>query len=287
MAVRDVGTIDRKKWTSPFAWRDRLPLEVAVQVRLDEQKGYEHSIHRYFGHRLDMSKRRYRVYNEVCEFGDLLEVLAVYSRSWRRRRDVYKWIEAHPKIRRALQVRRGNVASAMVSEEKADKFVQATHVEAWKEYVREREKRREGARQAKEDPSAAIKRLVPKEAKEGPRQIADREALEARTDIEFDTMSVVSDDGEDGLELEDELPNVIPEGFLWHVFRQLVDAVSVLHEGSGQEGGMPWKEIVHKDIHNMNVFVKPVDCGEGTVEAKSDNIEARRFREQEVCSATV
>jgi hypothetical protein len=57
MAVRDIGSITPSKWTSPFAWRDHLPREIAILIRLDEHKAYEHNIHRYFGLRLNMAKR--------------------------------------------------------------------------------------------------------------------------------------------------------------------------------------------------------------------------------------
>jgi serine/threonine protein kinase len=68
------------------------------------------------------------------------------------------------------------------------------------------------------------------------------------------------------MELSDWPPGpVIPEDFLWHIFRQLVEAITVMHQGNGHLiNGKEWKEIIHCDIHGTNIFVKPGEGGEGT-----------------------
>lgn len=265
IAVRDIGTVDRKYWTSPFFWRDQLPRELAINIRLDEQDAYEHSIHRYFGHRLDMPKRRYRVYNEVCEFGNLLDVLDTYSTGWRRRWDVFRWLETHPNINMVKS------ASQNLSRPQREKAMKEVHAEQWREYMK--------ARDTRSDTPGAHGLALPG------KKDADRES---RTSIEFDAMSVIQERGEEGIELDEKLPDVIPEGFLWHVFRQLVNAVSVMHEGTehAKESGT-WKEIVHRDIHLMNIFVKPAKNGEGTFKADMDNSQIRTFRQEEVCRLVI
>ncbi|KAJ4376031.1 hypothetical protein N0V83_001311 [Neocucurbitaria cava] len=81
---------------------------------------------------------------------------------------------------------------------------------------------------------------------------------------EYETMSGLSDWHND--DLPEDLPEVIPESFLWTVFDQLVDAFSVLGSGRVEERDdgdgvekRAWNEIVHRDVHLMNIFVKPID----------------------------
>lgn len=63
-------------------------------------------------------------------------------------------------------------------------------------------------------------------------------------------------------EISEELPEVIPEAFLWQVFDQLVGAALVMQKGATPfVGETKWKEIVHRDIHFGNLFVKPCDEG--------------------------
>ena len=79
---------------------------------------------------------------------------------------------------------------------------------------------------------------------------------------EYDEMSDIEEWHDD--DIEDNLPDVIPERFLWTVFDQLVDAFTIL--GTGGDGGPEgeqWKEIVHKDVHLGNIFVKKRNDAEG------------------------
>lgn len=69
---------------------------------------------------------------------------------------------------------------------------------------------------------------------------------------------------EDDEEGEEEEPSfdtlaVIPEGFIWHVFSQLVDACEVLQTGSIAPAAvdLDWKAITHLDISLGNVFLEP------------------------------
>ena len=48
------------------------------------------NIHRYFGHRISLHLRRYRLYNEVCDLGDLLHALCLYESEWWVRRGSFR-----------------------------------------------------------------------------------------------------------------------------------------------------------------------------------------------------
>jgi serine/threonine protein kinase len=264
MAVRDV-VLDRESWTSPFSWRDYLPMELAVHVRLHEQAAHEQGIHRYSGHRLDMPRRRYRVYNDVCEFGDLYTALGEYSKRWRRRRDAFKWLEAHPEIARAREVAQNRVNEGRMTPRDADSYTRQMEERQWTEYV--------NARLVRNGLSSNV--IVPRETTE------QAEAREFRTSKDFDDMTIIVEEGTIGMELSAWPPGpVIPEDFLWHIFRQLVEAITVMHQGNGHLfNGKEWKEIVHCDIHGTNIFVKLVEGGEGTALSLSGSNE-RKFEER-------
>lgn len=68
-------------WTSPKNWRDQLPISVAVQERM-RNEGRPKSIHKYRGYRLNMEQRRFRVYNDMCKYGDLATAMKRYSDPW-------------------------------------------------------------------------------------------------------------------------------------------------------------------------------------------------------------
>jgi len=79
---------------------------------------------------------------------------------------------------------------------------------------------------------------------------------------EYDEMSDIEEWHND--DIDDNLPGVIPERFLWTVFDQLVDAFTILGTGGdGRPEGEQWKEIVHKDVHLGNIFVKKRDDADG------------------------
>ncbi|KAF9692864.1 hypothetical protein EKO04_009106 [Ascochyta lentis] len=215
LAVRDVATVHQDKWINPINWRDHLPREIAILRRLDEQKGYNNNLHRYYGHRIDPWKRRYRVYNEVCDLGVLDNALQHYSRPWRRRHNKYRWLKAHPEIEAARRNPHG------LSPEEMDSDVQDTRTETWIEYLEAKA----------QDP-------------------------EHHKDKQFDDLSDIED--WNGEELDEVLPDVIPEAFLWQVFDQLVGAALVMQRGAVPfVGDKKWKEIVHSDMHFGNIFVKP------------------------------
>ncbi|KAH7092317.1 hypothetical protein FB567DRAFT_625351 [Paraphoma chrysanthemicola] len=143
IAARDVATMDPPKWTNPVSWRDQLPREIAIQVRLNEQNGHEHNIHRYLGHRISFWQRRYRIFNEACGLGDLFRALISYSKPWHKRRNMFRWLEAHPEIieaRERDETERGDADDEEDGEtERID--LQDTIEEARNEYERERIRR--------------------------------------------------------------------------------------------------------------------------------------------------
>jgi ubiquitin C-terminal hydrolase len=80
LAVKDAFTIDLADWVNPINWRDQLPREIAIQRRLHERHGHEHHVHHYYGHRIAFWQRQYRLYNEVCDLGSLMDAMDWYSR---------------------------------------------------------------------------------------------------------------------------------------------------------------------------------------------------------------
>ncbi|KAF1849253.1 uncharacterized protein K460DRAFT_259368, partial [Cucurbitaria berberidis CBS 394.84] len=141
IAVKDIASIYYSDWVNPMNWRDKLPRDVAIQERVRMQGGHR-AIHRYEGYRLSLPGRRYRLYHEVCEYGNLMTAMDYYSKQWRRRRN-----RPFP---------------------------------------------------AKKEPE-----------------------------------------------------HVIPEAFLWEVFRNLVEACTFLERGAGVDmgAGKEWRSIVHNDMH--------------------------------------
>ncbi|KAH6625333.1 kinase-like domain-containing protein [Boeremia exigua] len=228
LAVRDIATMHQDQWINPIKWRDQLPTEIAVLRRLNEQQGYNHNLHRYYGHRIDGWKRRYRVYNEVCDLGNLSGALEYYSRAWRRRHTQHRWLMAHPEIGNARDLgRRGSAVQV-----KRD--VRDARARVWAEYL---------------------------DAKE--------ENPESHKDVHFDDLTDLEDCAKE--EISDDLPEVIPEAFLWQVFGQLAGAALLMHRGADPlVGEKEWKEIVHRDIHLGNIFVKPSKEGAYGSERKPD-----------------
>lgn len=208
----------QNQWVNPINWRDRLPREIAIMRRLDEQGGSENNMHRYYGHRIDAGARRYRIYTEVCDLGNLENALQWYSRQWRRRRHLFKWsrwLKTRPQVEEARANREEYSPGAL------DTIVQDTMNEVWQEY-----------------------------------EEAKRQNPEKHEGLEFDDMSDIEEWRND--ELGETLPPVIPEAFLWHVFDQLAGAALILQKGAEPfVGEKKWKEIVHKDMHTRNIFLKP------------------------------
>lgn len=94
---------------------------------------------------------------------------------------------------------------------------------------------------------------------------------------DFSEMSGIEDWYQD--DLPNDVPLVIPEAFLWHVFDQLVDAALILHRGAEPLiGENKWKEIVHKDMHTGNIFMKPKADGVFGVELEEERKDSQRKR---------
>ena len=235
-AVRDVATLALRHWVDPVNWRDRLPREIAIMRRLEKQGGHHHNIHRYFGHRIDMYKRRYRIYTEVCDLNNVASALEWYSRQWRRRRHMFKWqqwVDIQPEILEAKRNRGGYSPGTVVDD------VRETKTE-----ILEKIQSAEGSVYRGKD---------------------------------FSEMSGIEDWYQD--DLPNDVPLVIPEAFLWHVFDQLVDAALILHRGAEPLiGENKWKEIVHKDMHTGNIFMKPKAEGVFGVELEQERKDSQRKR---------
>jgi hypothetical protein len=76
MAVKECAP-SREAWLSPDEWRDRMPREVKMHQLIDST-GPHQNVLGHTAHRLMMSKRRYRVYMELCRAGRLIERLRSY-----------------------------------------------------------------------------------------------------------------------------------------------------------------------------------------------------------------
>jgi hypothetical protein len=232
-----------------------LPREIAIQVRLNGQEGYNHNIHKYLGHRVNLHLRRYRVYNEVCGMGDLLKALGLYESLWWARRTMFRWLDTHREIVDAKR-------RVALSQASAEDFAKLDEVKkaAWKEYRLAR-RRRES------------------DKKKGLTEDADPTTEHyRRNNSEFDDLPGVGllyegADKDTWDELMDEmpaLPATIDEGFLWHVFDSLANALKVLKNGTGRLiERKAWKEIMHVDLHLMNVFVKPPEPDVGVTKEES------------------
>lgn len=90
MAVKDVKQMDSWKWTNPSYWRDRLPWDIAIQKRLDDQGGHANVV-KYRGHQLSIAQRMYRLFNDACDFGSVASAMAYYSKIW----SVYRLYRAY------------------------------------------------------------------------------------------------------------------------------------------------------------------------------------------------
>ncbi|CAO2652089.1 Nn.00g003720.m01.CDS01 [Neocucurbitaria sp. VM-36] len=276
LAVRDVFVDSPDRWINPVYWRDRLPREIAVQIRLNEQKGYNHHIHRYYAHRVNFWQRRYRIFNEICDLGNLLNALDWYSRAWRRRSNRYRWIYNHPNITAAMDA--VEMAEGWSGSEKME-LVQARR-KAWKRFLRQKKRTRGDNYSLSTDTADHLR--------------YSDQSLTGHTSNEddpyyydYEAMSGLSDWHDE--DLPEELPEVIPESFLWTVFDQLVDAFSVMGTGSVEDDGKKaaWNEIVHRDVHLMNIFVKPSNNVTGTPVESDVNYRFERFKAKDAPSVVL
>ncbi|KAH7068372.1 hypothetical protein BKA63DRAFT_607075 [Paraphoma chrysanthemicola] len=248
IAARDVATMQPPKWTNPVSWRDHLPREIAILVRLNEQNGHEHNIHRYLGHRISFWQRRYRVFNEACELGDLYRALTSYSKPWLKRRNMFRWLETHPEISEAKERYEAEMEDSQdIDDGETERLgLQDAIEEAWDEYEKERTRRQND------------------EADGITREPAGSEIYKQRTHADFDDVPDI--DKWNGKPLPEGFPEVIDEAFIWHVFDSLANALLVLKNGSGVDiDGKEWKEIIHRDLYTSNIFVKPPKDSEGKV----------------------
>lgn len=68
------------QWRDPVAWRDRRPMEIRIHQIIDESRaaaaglGHE-NLAEHRGYRLMMRQRRYRIYLEYYEGGDLCDAI--------------------------------------------------------------------------------------------------------------------------------------------------------------------------------------------------------------------
>jgi hypothetical protein len=259
------------QWLNPVYWRDLLPREIAVQVRLNNRKAYEHNVHRYYGHRVNIRKCRYRVCNEICDLGNLLESLDWYSRQWRRRYNMDQWLARHPTILDAF--------NATVDEsddpDGLEEDLRYAREQAWKRFRILRERRSIHGDEGAISPDALGENTHGRASQS--------------EDILFDDYNAMSDidDWHDEDHLET-IPPVIPKWFLWRVFDQFVDAYSIMGSGrvgtaedeDGQEDegeDKKWDEIVHRDGHLQNIFVKPLANANGELVEPDNKKPRHRF----------
>lgn len=91
---------------------------------------------------------------------------------------------------------------------------------------------------------------------------------------EYDEMSRLKNWHDE--DLPTRLPDMIPEAFLWVVFDQLIDAYTMLgtertdisatateDKENVRESQQPWDEIIHRDGHLLNIFLKSTDGAQG------------------------
>ena len=86
MVVKENATASREAWRDPKNFRDRLPREIAVHRRIEAQRAQEPEARQYIikyrGHRLLMSKRRFRLYLDYASGGNLQKAMGLYNDKW-------------------------------------------------------------------------------------------------------------------------------------------------------------------------------------------------------------
>jgi hypothetical protein len=183
------------------------------------------------------------VFNEVCDLGNLAGALEWYSRLWRRWRNHYRWIEANPELEEVYWDYKGN-GNATESD------VNGQREAAWRF-------------------AYAVKKWPVEEKDGGKDEILDDVASRIVKKIgdRYDDLDDVSDFGEwRDTDLPAEPQDVIPEAFLWSVFDQLLDAFHIMGTGGNESlEDESWQEIVHRDVHLQNIFVKGKEGADGEV----------------------
>jgi hypothetical protein len=77
MAVKDHKAMSQNEWINPINWRDGLPREIAVMQRLKSLEN--RNILGFRGYRLNMKQRRWRLFQDYCDYKNLQEVLLYYG----------------------------------------------------------------------------------------------------------------------------------------------------------------------------------------------------------------
>ena len=78
MAVKDTESAKTQDWTNAFSFRDKLPTGLAILACLSAQP--HPTIHPCHSYRIDMQQRRWRMYNDYCDYGCLALALNAYTR---------------------------------------------------------------------------------------------------------------------------------------------------------------------------------------------------------------
>ncbi|KAH9866329.1 hypothetical protein J1614_008896 [Plenodomus biglobosus] len=231
LAVKDVVK-SRRNWVSPIFWRDQLPREIAMQIRLNEVEAHKHQVHRYYGHRINFFNTRYRIFNEFCHLGNVYDAMHYYSLIWRLRRHMHRWHQ--------IRLPEGE-----------------NRRRAWEAYLRDSP--RSGDKPIMFEPDETISQ------QEDVQRWQDNLEKYYEEMDEMGALKVWHDqEYPDEVEVE-----VILEAYLWTVFDRLVDAYLMLGDGkidpaedlpahAKVEEMEAWQEMVHGDGHLANIFMKPV-----------------------------
>jgi hypothetical protein len=175
---------------------------------------------------------------------------------------MFRWQNSHPEIRNILRARGDIPASGILDVNQQEQDLKAANDWAW--YAFEKKQFLEAGK--------PVHATVPGE-------------LPLPTNVLFDEYENMSELGDwHGDPVPVDLPEVIPEWFLWIVFDQLVDAFTMLGSGriNEEDDDIDWNEIVHRDGHLGNVFVKPADGAVGKEISKEDGHQYRQFGAHEV-----
>jgi hypothetical protein len=213
-----------------------------------------------------------------------MDAMDWYSRIWRRRRNFFTWIEMHPELRTALDDRRtGQGTDVVVIRERKRAWNRFTQDPRYKQPKRTEEPM-EGPIEEKSPPPDELWL----DDEDGFIHVpAAENHMEADPNFDdFKDMSDIEDWHKD--DLSDVPTEVIPEAFLWTVFDQLLDAFIILGKGGedvaeGKE--IDRREIVHKDVHLQNIFVRRHEGAKGIAQpvvTKDTSQQLVRFGMEEV-----